>query len=144
MAVVVSYCKTGLLAIGTEFADMFHGREVTQMPRGFGRGGGWWGWGPYGGTAYPFGGWGGRGNPFGFCRWFPWLPRWWWATPYASSYAATIPYGGYGYPYYGMGYGSAYGSPGPEMGYGFPYGYPGYGTSYPGTTPPPAEKPPPK
>jgi len=64
------------------------------MPRGFGRGGWWWGFG------YPF--WGGWWNPFR-CFWFPWLPRWWWATPYAAAYAATIPYY-LGYPYYGMGY----------------------------------------
>lgn len=24
----------------------------------------------------------GRGNPFGFCRWFPWMPRWWWTGNY--------------------------------------------------------------
>ncbi|MGC8940458.1 MAG: hypothetical protein ACP5JY_00240 [Candidatus Nanoarchaeia archaeon] len=24
----------------------------------------------------------GRGNPFGFCRWFPWMPRWWWSGIY--------------------------------------------------------------
>jgi hypothetical protein len=24
----------------------------------------------------------GRGNPFGFCRWFPWMPRWWWTGAY--------------------------------------------------------------
>lgn len=32
----------------------------------------------------PFGFWSGwvRGNPFGFCRWFPWLPRWWWTGMY--------------------------------------------------------------
>jgi len=38
------------------------------MPR-FGRGRGmgfwWWGWG--------------RGNPYPFCRFYPWLPRRWWA-----------------------------------------------------------------
>jgi hypothetical protein len=22
------------------------------------------------------------GNPFGFCRWFPWMPRWWWTGAY--------------------------------------------------------------
>lgn len=27
-------------------------------------------------------GWGWRGNPFPFCRWFPWLPRWWWTGIY--------------------------------------------------------------
>ena len=26
-------------------------------------------------------GWG-RGNPYPFCRWFPWLPRWWWTGMY--------------------------------------------------------------
>ncbi len=48
-----------------------------------------WGW---------FFGW--RGNPFPWCRWFPWLPRWWWATPMAYYYWQQIwrmmPY----YPYY--------------------------------------------
>lgn len=34
------------------------------------RGRGWFGWG------YP--GWG-RGNPYPFCRFYPWLPRRWWA-----------------------------------------------------------------
>jgi len=93
------------------------------MPRGFGRGAGWW-WFGYGG--YPFWGWRGRGNPFPFCRWFPWLPRWWWATPYAGSYAATIPYY-LGYPY--------------SPGYMPPYGYPGYGAGYPGTAAPSAGAP---
>lgn len=28
----------------------------------------------------PFGrGWWGRGNPYPFCRFYPWLPRRWWA-----------------------------------------------------------------
>ena len=45
-------------------------------------------------------GWG-RGNPYPFCRSFPWLPRRWWATPYAGYNAGAIPYMGYGYPYYG-------------------------------------------
>jgi len=39
----------------------------------------------------------GRGNPYPFCRFYPWLPRRWWATPYAGYYAGTIPYG---YPRY--------------------------------------------
>ena len=31
--------------------------------------------------GFPF--WGrGRGNPFPFCRWFPFLPRGWWAMPF--------------------------------------------------------------
>ena len=51
--------------------------------RSWGRGGGW-----------------GRGNPYPFCRNFPWLPRWWWATPYAGRYSMTIPYMGYALPYY--------------------------------------------
>ncbi|HEC79463.1 MAG TPA: hypothetical protein ENI34_10060 [candidate division WOR-3 bacterium] len=79
----------------------------------FGRGFRWWGFnfGPYNYPVHPFMGWPGRGNPFPFCRNFPWLPRWWWASPYAGQYAATIPY--YGFPYYG--YGTAY-----------PYAYPGF------------------
>lgn len=89
------------------------------MPRGF-RAWGPYGWGGFGG--YPFWGWGGRG--FGF----PWLPRWWWATPYA----ATIPY--YGMPYgYGLGYSPYYG-----MGY-----TPGYGYPAPAVAPPPIGMPPP-
>ena len=75
------------------------------MPYGrgwFGRGRGWAGWG--------------RGNPYPFCRNFPWLPRWWWATPYAGQYGATIPpYMGYGYPYYGVGYIPPYGYPSPAV-----------------------------
>jgi len=52
---------------------------------GYGRGIGWFGFGR------------GFGNPYPFCRWFPWLPRRWWAYP-----AFTQPYyGGYGnMPYY--------------------------------------------
>lgn len=52
---------------------------------GYGRGIGWFGFGR------------GFGNPYPFCRWFPWLPRWWWAYP-----AFTQPYyGGYrNMPYY--------------------------------------------
>lgn len=53
------------------------------MPFGFGRGFGR-GWGR------------GWGNPYPYCRNFPWLPRWWWATPNAGQYANTIPYHGYG------------------------------------------------
>ncbi len=70
------------------------------MPRGFGRGFFWPGY-------FGFGGFWGRGNPYPFCRFFPWLPRWWWASPYAAQYAATItgqfPFyrPGIIYPYYG-------------------------------------------
>lgn len=90
--------------------------------RGFGRGFAGWAYGPYGYGAYPVWGWGGRGNPFPFCRNFPWLPRWWWATPNAAQYGATIPYYGYGFPYYGTGY---------------PYAYPGFAPpGYPGVQQP--------
>jgi len=59
---------------------------VKQLPRGgFGRGIGWFGWGR------------GFGNPYPFCRWFPWLPRWWWAYPrFATAYYAAPP----SLPYY--------------------------------------------
>ncbi|MBC7115347.1 MAG: hypothetical protein PWR13_1222 [Archaeoglobi archaeon] len=46
------------------------------MPRGFGRGRGFW-----------------RGNPYPFCRFYPWLPRRWWAYPMGLR-------GYYPYPYY--------------------------------------------
>jgi hypothetical protein len=52
------------------------------MPFGFGRGFGR-GFGPGRGRA--------RGNPYPYCRNFPWLPRWWWATPNANQYASTMP-----------------------------------------------------
>ena len=54
------------------------------------RGRGWFG------RGYP--GWG-RGNPYPFCRFYPWLPRRWWAAPYAHRYETTVPYGNFGYPY---------------------------------------------
>lgn len=46
-------------------------------------------------------GWGrGWGNPYPYCRNFPWLPRWWWATPNANQYSSTIPnYPNYASPY---------------------------------------------
>jgi hypothetical protein len=79
---------------------------------------GWLGWGGGRGRGL------GRGNPYPFCRFYPWLPRRWWAMPYANQYAATIPYySGYGYPSY-------------RMSYMPPYEYPGYGMTYPGTTAP--------
>jgi ferredoxin len=65
-------------------------RKGGQNMRGrgwFGRGS--WGWG--------------RGNPHPFCRLYPWLPRRWWAAPYAHPHAVTIPYGNFGYPYSGIG-----------------------------------------
>ena len=69
------------------------------MPRGFGGRG-------FSGPGY----WGRGGNPYPFCRWFPWLPRRWSATPYAPYYASTIPgYPATGYPpYYGTGLGYPY------------------------------------
>jgi len=68
------------------------GKEVSAM-----RGRGWFGRGRGGGWARGRG----RGNPYPFCRFYPWLPRRWWATPYAGYYGTTTPYGGYGHPYYG-------------------------------------------
>ncbi|HIE50204.1 MAG TPA: hypothetical protein EYP85_00470 [Armatimonadetes bacterium] len=54
---------------------------------GRGRGIGWspragWGRGIYGGW----------GNPYPYCRFYPWLPRRWWAY-------GTVPYGYTGYPH---------------------------------------------
>jgi len=49
------------------------------MPFGFGRG---WRWG-FMATGMP--GWVRPGFGFGWgwnCRWFPWLPRWWWTGMY--------------------------------------------------------------
>ena len=78
---------------------------------------------PYGRGTF---GWGrglgrglGRGNPYPFCRNCPWLPRRWWATPYAGQYAGTMPnyHMGYGYPYYGAGHMPPYGYPVNSMGY---------------------------
>ena len=42
----------------------------------FGRG--FWGWGGYGYNPW-----------FWRCRWFPWLPRWWWTGMYEQS---GVPY----------------------------------------------------
>jgi len=59
----------------------------------FGRGRGFWpGWGYGRGWFGP--GWG-RGNPYPFCRFFPWLPRRWWAFgyPYFRPWVPYIPYG---------------------------------------------------
>jgi len=69
---------------------------------GFGRG--YWSWGYGFGRGVWGPGWG-RGNPYPFCRFFPWLPRRWWAmglTPYGYSYGvapywpyAAQPWGAY-------------------------------------------------
>ncbi len=109
----------------------FSGRGF--MPSGFGA----YGYGGYGAHGYPYFG-GGRGNPYPFCRNFPWLPRWWWAAPYASQYAGTIPSMG-AYPYasqYGgtMPFTGAY--PGGQP-YGSPYASP-YGASGQPVMPSPA------
>jgi len=58
------------------------------LPRGWPGGAFWFGWGR------------GFGNPYPFCRWFPWLPRWWWAHPAFTTmlyYGAPrlAPYAGY-------------------------------------------------
>jgi len=70
---------------------------VVKMPRGRNIWGpGWWKWGYpyYGGFPYAFWGW--RGNPFPFCRWFPWMPRWWWSGIYGPITPFYNPY--YNYP----------------------------------------------
>ncbi len=64
------------------------GKEVSRMPFGrgwFGRGGDW-----------------GRGNPYPYCRFYPWLPRRWWAYgagfyPRPHGGAPPIPFGAGGY-----------------------------------------------
>ncbi len=38
---------------------------------------------------------GGRGNPYPYCRFYPWLPRRWWAYPGYGNYGAMYP-GAYG------------------------------------------------
>jgi len=60
------------------------------MPRGrFYFGPGFWKGGP-GPASWAGGGWG-RGNPSPFCRFFPWLPRRWWAYPGAAFGAGQLP-----------------------------------------------------
>ena len=69
----------------------------------FGRGRGFWpGWGRgwFGpGRAWGFGWFGpgrGRGNPYPFCRFFPWLPRRWWAWgPWGAYRPGPWGYGPY-------------------------------------------------
>jgi ferredoxin len=57
------------------------GKEVSEMPFGRGRGGLGMGRGMGLGRGMGYGrGFGmGRGNPYPFCRFYPWLPRRWWA-----------------------------------------------------------------
>jgi hypothetical protein len=50
-------------------------------------------------------GWFGRGWGFGpnlspYCRWLPWLPRWWWANPAYASMMSTYAWGQPNYPQY--------------------------------------------
>ena len=85
-------CPTGAIyEVAPVYAQLGRGGDKMRGRGWFGRGFGWGHWGRGRG----------RGNPYPFCRFYPWLPRWWWATPYAGQHAATIPYMGYGYPYYG-------------------------------------------
>jgi len=91
---------------------MSRGEERKMGWRGRGRSGQWPGAGPFSnlppwqrpGWVYGYGIGGGYGfartayNPW-VCQRFPWLPRWWWANPYARYYSARYPYGyGYWYP----------------------------------------------
>ncbi|NPV28841.1 MAG: DUF5320 domain-containing protein [Firmicutes bacterium] len=72
------------------------------MPRGrFYFGPGFWKGGP--GPAPWAGGCWWAGNPYPFCRFFPWLPRRWWAYP---GYAAG--WGAYPGPGWAPGPGAAY------------------------------------
>ncbi|OYT62440.1 hypothetical protein B6U81_00835 [Thermoplasmatales archaeon ex4484_30] len=66
---------------------------MIKMPRG--RGFGWFGYPGFMGYGF------GRGNPYPFCRWFPWLPRWWWSGIYGPITPWTY---NYWHPYYGTGY----------------------------------------
>ena len=58
--------------------------------RGMGLGRGYWtGMAP--GAGYGLGM--GRGNPYPYCRFYPWLPRRWWAmgmNPYSSAPSSWI------------------------------------------------------
>ena len=82
-------CPVGAIyEVAPAYAQLGKGGDKMRGRSWFGRG--YWRWG--------------RGNPYPFCRFYPWLPRRWWATPYAGQYAATIPYMGYGYPGHGAYY----------------------------------------
>ncbi|MHA1377072.1 MAG: DUF5320 domain-containing protein [Candidatus Helarchaeota archaeon] len=78
---------------------MWRGRGFRWFGRGLGLGYGrglGLGYGRWSGLGYGRGYWGpgygmGRGLGPNFspnCRWFPWLPRWWWANP---TYAQNVP-----------------------------------------------------
>lgn len=65
-------------------------KEVSEMPFGRGRGGFGTGYSRGFGMGYSRGFGMGRGNPYPFCRFYPWLPRRWWA--YGSGYTpAQLP-----------------------------------------------------
>lgn len=92
----------------------------------FGRG--WFGWGGMGmGRGMGFGrgmgmgrGFGlGRGNPYPFCRFYPWLPRRWWA--YGGGYYPTAQPWAYGGGYYPTAQPRTYGV---SPYYGAPLSYP--------------------
>jgi ferredoxin len=61
------------------------GKELCVMPFGIGRGGLGMGRGMGYGRGFGMG----RGNPYPFCRFYPWLPRRWWA--YGSGYTPAQP-----------------------------------------------------
>lgn len=90
------------------------GLGMYGMGRGmYGLGRGMYGMGRGMGFGWPGGG---RGNPYPFCRFFPWLPRWWWSgmygsmTPYSGApYGANSPYSPYRpYPSYSTSYAPYY------------------------------------
>lgn len=84
----VTVCPTNAIRIAEPVHAMV-GKGGDVM-----RGRGWFGWG--------YRGWGrgrGRGNPYPFCRFYPWLPRRWWAYgmgPYPQMtptyYPTYMPY----------------------------------------------------
>jgi hypothetical protein len=65
------------------------GRGRRMWP-GRGRG---FGFGPWCARGFGPGPWSGRGNPYPWCRFFPWLPRWWWASGYGGPFGPA-PFGG--------------------------------------------------
>jgi hypothetical protein len=73
---------------GRAFFGAGYGMGMGRRPWGFGRG---------------------MGNPYPFCRFFPWLPRWWWSGMYGPM--RPYPYGPYGVPPAYQPYGAAYSPP---------------------------------
>jgi NAD-dependent dihydropyrimidine dehydrogenase PreA subunit len=89
-------CPTDAIRV-VEPAQAALGKGGDVMRRGYWFGGGYRGWGRGRGRG-PGRGWG-RGNPYPFCRFYPWLPRRWWAfrpgyypqmTP--TNVPASMPY----------------------------------------------------